>query len=257
MGKEAWRRETCFDLHFFRSLYLLFELFEESLSNLKIFAKNFYFVVTLYLLYTRELKVSINLCYFKKVFSQNLGKVSINLKSSKSKYKPRGICMDKHWKKIKGFPEYSVSTSGEIRNDARRKPVRTSLTKQGGVKVGLMSGGKQFSRGVKNLVAEAFVPGKSETMDTPMLLDGNQENLHVSNIVWRPRWFAWKYHRQFDMIKTYAGVGPIYDRRSGIRYEDIVEAGIVNGLLFNEINLSLLNHTPCFPNWLRFDWAVD
>lgn len=161
--------------------------------------------------------------------------------------------MDELWAQIKEFPNYSISTNGSIRNESRTRLVKTSVTERGVVKVGLVRGGQQSTRSVKVLVAEAFVPGKTEKFDTPIHKDGNQENNNVNNIVWRPRWFAWKYHRQFDRAHNYSKVGPLKDRGSGIVYTNLVEAAIAHGLLFNEIHMSLVNKVPVFPTWQQFE----
>lgn len=163
--------------------------------------------------------------------------------------------MEEMWAKILGFPKYSVSTEGRIRNDARQKLVKQSTTKHGLSKVGLSKDGKQYTRSVKILVADAFIPGKTEEFDTAMHLDGNQQNNHINNLVWRPHWFVCKYSAQFADIDEYIGAGPIVDRHSGVVYEDIVAAGIANGVLFKEIKMALVNKIPVFPTWHLFDWS--
>jgi len=163
--------------------------------------------------------------------------------------------MDEMWLTIKNFPNYSVSSHGRVRNEDRGRLMNTSLTQQGGVKVGLVSGSRQYTRSVKVLVAEAFVDGASERFDTPMHLDGNQENNNASNLVWRPRWFAWKYKRQFQHLEQYSGLGPVKDRKSGLLYSDVVEASVTNGLLFEEVYMSLVNKVPTFPTYQIFDWV--
>lgn len=165
--------------------------------------------------------------------------------------------MDEIWSKIYEFPEYSISSHGRVRNEARTRIIKTSLTRQGAVKVGLVKGGKQHTRSVKVLVAEAFVEGWTEQFDTSMHLDGNAENNRADNIVWRPRWFVWKYHRQFETIDKYVGVGPVADRKTGEIYPDIAQASMANGLLCHEVHLALVNKTPVFPSWRIFDWVRE
>lgn len=160
------------------------------------------------------------------------------------------------WLKIKEFPQYSVSNEGRIRNEDRKRPVQVSHTQAGASKVGLVSGGKQYTRSVKVLVAEAFVEGRTTTFDTPINLDGDPTNNHAENIVWRPRWFACKYKMQFDDVHKYIGMGPIKNRQTGIEYVDVVEASIMNGLLFHEVHLALVSKSPVFPTWNIFDWIV-
>lgn len=155
--------------------------------------------------------------------------------------------LEEHWKVIPDFPDYSVSDLGNIMNNRTGRDMRLSLTPVGIVKVGLVKAGKQHTRSVKVLVAEAFVPGRSEIFDTPVQLDGYPENNMITNLVWRPRWFAWKYTRQFTDGSEYASRGPIYDIESRRKYVDVYEAAILNGLLFVDIWRSINLQHPCFP----------
>ena len=165
--------------------------------------------------------------------------------------------MDEIWAKILGFPKYSVSTHGRIRNDVRERLVKQSCTMQGMSKVGLMKDGKQHTKSVKLLVASAFVTGQTDIFDSPINLDGDQRNNHIANLVWRPAWFAWKYTSQFKTVDEYATIGPIVDRHTGLLYENIVSAATTNGLLFYEIKLALVNKVPVFPTWHLFDWYKE
>jgi hypothetical protein len=165
--------------------------------------------------------------------------------------------MTEQWVEIFDFPNYSVSNWGRVRNEDRGRLLKQSVTKQGAVKVGLVLGGKQYTRSVKVLVAEAFIPEDNDKFDTPMHLDGNQLNNRSDNIVWRPRWFAWKYARQFDDIDKYIDRGPVFDNTTGEVYKNIAEAGITNGLLFYEIHFAIVNKTAVFPIWHVFDWVRD
>lgn len=163
--------------------------------------------------------------------------------------------MREQWKPIIGFPNYSISSEGRVRNDARGKPVRSSLTKQGAVKVGLSGRNGQQTRSVKLLVADAFVKGYTEIYNTPIHLDGDQSNNSASNLAWRPRWFAIKYARQFETIDTYLGVGPVMVRKTGVVYSDIVEAATTHGVLFFEVQMSLVNKITVFPTYQIYDWV--
>lgn len=163
--------------------------------------------------------------------------------------------MDEFWAPILDFPDYSISSLGRVRNDRRDKIMHPSMTKQGALKVGLVKGGKQYGRSVKVLVAETFVDGATVQFNTPMILDYDQTNCQADNIVWRPRWFAWKYARQHEDLDKYVGRGPLVDRKTGVFYNDIVEAATANGLLFYELHMSVVNKTPVFPIWHIFDWT--
>lgn len=161
--------------------------------------------------------------------------------------------MDEIWVVCDEFPEYSVSSLGRVSNTKRGKIVKQSITQQGAAKVNFFKDGRHHTRSVKVLVANAFVDGRTKTFDTPMHLDGNQANNEARNLVWRPRWFAWKYKRQLAHTKYFKNLtGPIKDIKTGLVYDSIVDAGLINGLLFNEIRRSLIDQTPVFPSWHVF-----
>ncbi len=164
--------------------------------------------------------------------------------------------MEEVWAIIKDFPEYKISSYGQIVNLSTGKLLRQSFTTQGALKVGLVVGGKQFTRSVKVLVAEAFVGGQSKTFDTPIHLDGNQQNTWANNLMWRPRWFAWKYTQQFHTIDDFRNRGNIIDLTTDEVYFDIVEVVVVNGLLLTDIIRTIRNKTPIFPTNQVFDMVL-
>lgn len=163
--------------------------------------------------------------------------------------------MEEEWLPLKDFPGYSVSNLGQVMNDHRETIVKASVTSHGVVKVGLMKGGKQHTRSLKILVAGEFMPQEDPLFNTLINLDGNTLNNSITNLMWRPRWFAWKYHNQMNSIKVYEGVGPVRDVKTKEEYVDVVEAAMVNGLLFEEIQMAIVDMIPVFPSWHLFEWA--
>lgn len=158
------------------------------------------------------------------------------------------------WAQIEEFPDYYVSTFGEVMNYNTKKLLKPSRTSRGSLKVGLISGGVQYSRVVKLLVAKAFVFGETDIFDTPINLDGDPTNNHVDNIVWRPRWFAVKYTRQFKENYVNELRGPIKDLDRGTIYNTVRDASIDNGLLFKEVFNSCLTGEVVAPTWQAFSW---
>lgn len=155
--------------------------------------------------------------------------------------------MDEKWAPIEGFPNYSVSDSGRIINDDTGRILKESKTKTGLVKIGLVRDGVQYMRGVAHLVAQAFIKEKNALFDTPMHLDNNSANNRVDNLVWRPRWFAWKYSRQFADQSSYHTQGPVLDVKAGIWYIDMLEAATAHGLLVEDVRRSIIFRKPVFP----------
>lgn len=163
--------------------------------------------------------------------------------------------MEEDWKTIEEFPNYQVSTRGRIMNRDTGRIMKPSITTSGIIKIGLVNDGEQQTRSVKVLVAEAFVDGRSELFDTAIHLDGNYQNVDADNLVWRPRWFAWKYARQFSELEPGSDRGPLRDVDSGRLYLDLVDASTRHGLLIHDVWKSIYLKQPTFPTWQTFEFT--
>lgn len=62
------------------------------------------------------------------------------------------------WKKIEGYEKYSVSDSGDVRNDKTGKILKPNKNKVGYYKVNLWVNGREHQIDVHRLVAQAFIP---------------------------------------------------------------------------------------------------
>lgn len=160
--------------------------------------------------------------------------------------------MNEHWKAIDRFPEYSVSNYGNIRSNKSGRLLSTSPNQFGVVQVGLMKDGVQYHRSVPLLVAKAFLPIKPGPFDTPINLDGDRLNNHVDNLVWRPRWFAIKYNRQFRFPYHDRINKPIVDKKTGEVSLNSIECAMRYGLLEEEIVISILTRTYVWPTYQEF-----
>jgi hypothetical protein len=163
------------------------------------------------------------------------------------------------WARILDFPDYMVSSYGQVMNIKRDFLLERSQVQGGAVRVNLYHNGRQGTRSVKVLVAEAFVPrpesyesqmeraresglqvgewtfDHSPEQDTPIQLDNHELNLRADNLAWRTRSFAWNYKRQFHELSDVHTVGPVQDVDSGTLYRDIYDAATANGLLFKDV----------------------
>ena len=131
--------------------------------------------------------------------------------------------MDEHWETIEHFPEYSVSDHGRIRTDKTGRILALNENQFGLLQVGLMRDGEQKHRSVPLLVAKAFIPQSPGPFDTPINLDGDRHNNHVSNLAWRPRWFAIKYNQQFRYPYENPILAPVVELKTGEVSENSTE----------------------------------
>jgi NUMOD4 motif len=161
------------------------------------------------------------------------------------------------WMVIPGFDRYAVSSHGRVRNELTDRIMAQSENQYGVVTVGLMSQDthRQHQRSVSLLVANAFLPRDKEAFDTPVCLDGDRYNNHINNLVWRPRWFAVKYNRQFENRWHSPIERPIRDIKTGEVHVNSLECAKWYGLLERDLVLSILNRTFVWPTYQEFEVA--
>ena len=161
--------------------------------------------------------------------------------------------MELEWAPVPGFPNYLISTNGDIVNGNSGRWLSVSQTQEGVPKVGLVEGNTQYTRSVAVLVASAFVPGRDNVSDTVVHLDGNTCNNSSHNLVWRPRWFAWAYASEISAPSVNDRIGPLRCVVTGTRYVDIFEAAQACGLLPSDIRKSIVMSEAVFPTLQRFE----
>jgi hypothetical protein len=156
------------------------------------------------------------------------------------------------WQQIRSFPGYSVSDAGFVRNDETGRMMTRLINQSGVVNVGLTKNKIQYKRAVALLVADAFlVPPRHLTFDTPINLDGDRTNNRVDNLLWRPRWFATKYFRQFRDLMSSPDL-PVEELNTHEKFENALEAATTYGLLEMDVRLSIANRTEVWPTYQRF-----
>lgn len=162
--------------------------------------------------------------------------------------------MRREWRELEEFPDYAVSEWGEITNMRSGVIRKLSINGQGIAKISLYNQDKQLlTRSVARIVADAFVQHPdAEAFDTPIHLDGDQRNCRADNLLWRPRWFAIKYHKQFRMEEFHAARGTFIELDSEEVYESIKEICIRNGLYWQDVIKCVTEETFVFPTWQKF-----
>jgi len=161
------------------------------------------------------------------------------------------------WKTLDEFPEYAVSSYGNVMNLKTELIKTPSLNQQGIPNVLLIKDQTQYRRSVALLVASMFIPKENERFTTPINLDGNRLNNHYSNLMWRPRWFAVKYHKQFKPGYRPALNQKFEDVETKQQFDNSLEAAVIYGLIDVDIFLAVLNRTYVFPTNQFFqliDW---
>lgn len=156
------------------------------------------------------------------------------------------------WVPIDNFPGYSVSSHGRIRTDKSERILSLNPNQFGVLQVGLMRDGEQRHRSVPLLVASHFVPNPGGPFDTPINLDGNRNNNFVDNLIWRPRWFAIKYNKQFKRRYENRINAPIMDLKTNEISLNSLECAKQYGLLEEDLVLSILNRTYVWPTYQEF-----
>lgn len=159
--------------------------------------------------------------------------------------------LKEEWLQIPEFSSYSVSTKGVVQNDNTGYVLTPNVNQRGAVYVALWRDSEQHNRAINRLVSEAFIPIPSEAYDTPINLNGDRKFNAVTNLMWRPRWFAVRYAQQF--VNGKRGLRhPIEDVETGEHYITSWQAAIRHGLLDRDIMLAVLNNEPVWPTGQRF-----
>jgi hypothetical protein len=111
-----------------------------------------------------------------------------------------------------------------------------------------------FSRGLARLVAKAFLPTPPKAFDTPINLDGDRYNCAVDNLMWRPRWFAIQYHRQFIEKPPYGRINrPLRAIDDSEVYSTSLDAAIAYGALERDLIRSVFDETYVWPIHKQFE----
>lgn len=163
--------------------------------------------------------------------------------------------MEEVWKTVVEFPRYQISSFGRIYNTKDDSFMKVSRTTFGHTKITLTSeDGTRHTRSVALLVACAFVEPPNHMCDQVIFLDGDLNNVVADNLMWRPRWFAWRYTRQLkDRQPIYFRNLAVMNTITGQVYDSIIDAGMVEGLLFEDVWRSTYTKEAVFPNGSIFE----
>lgn len=158
-----------------------------------------------------------------------------------------------------GYPNYEVSSDGGVRNTETGREVRRSYNGRGIAKVGLIKkhAEPQHTASIARLVAELYLPlPPNESFDTPIHLNGDRSDCRADNLMWRPRWFAVRYHRQFKR-PLHAFSQPIVCVDTDDVFDDCRQAAMAFGMLEREIFLDVTNQVGVWPHHFTFQLLDD
>lgn len=145
--------------------------------------------------------------------------------------------MEEHWADIPNFARYQISSYGQVWNRVFERFMKPSIMTTGQLKVSLIDDQEvRRSLSVAVLVAQAFVDPPEPRCREVILLDGDLTNVAAYNLRWRTLRQAYLYARQMRTQPKVPWINlPIRNQVTGAVYKNVVECGITEGLLFDEI----------------------
>jgi hypothetical protein len=157
------------------------------------------------------------------------------------------------WRVIPAFPKYSISSLGTVCNNRAGKELKPTKNQQGHLKVNFVKNGEHYTRSINQLVAKAYLPDPGRPdFNSIIHLDGDKTNCRSDNLLWRPRYFAIRYHQQFDSPVFQTSLFPVVETKSGEEYETAQVAAVRYGLIFSEIVVAVHNRTYVWPTFQEF-----
>ena len=161
--------------------------------------------------------------------------------------------MNENWIELTGYSKYMISDQGRVLN-SDTDLLRRSFQNQLGITMLRLTSynGKQVTRSLAVMVAEAFVEGRSDTFDCPIHLDGNRKNCNADNLMWRPRWFAVRYHKQFNNHAFHNATPKIRCEDTGEKFYTMKDPATKYGMIGMEILNAAVNGQCVFPQGYTF-----
>lgn len=161
------------------------------------------------------------------------------------------IKFEEEWSDIEEFPEYGVSSQGRVVNDATSRTMAINYNRQGIAMVKIQKNGLQYTRSVALLVARAFLDEpKNSSYNSIIYLNGDHTDCRAMNLMWRPRWYALKYHQMFQEIPIRVGVYVPYLQRT---FSSLRDFCTTYGLDERSTYVNLNNGDPCW----HYGWLLE
>lgn len=166
--------------------------------------------------------------------------------------------MKELWREIAAFPQYLVSNHGNVQNQKTGTILKPTKNNRGHAKVHLMGYGRAHTRQVNHLVALTFLPKPPrEDFISVIHLNGNFMDCVADNLMWRPRFFVVRYHRQFDTPMWKRVKVPLIEINEKKEYKSAQQAAMENGLVLTELLSAAYNKTFVWPTYQHFRTMSD
>lgn len=151
------------------------------------------------------------------------------------------------WREVVGFPNYEVSLYGDIRRKGYLAPVSRFVVRGGSLAVKLSEGGTQYTRGVAQVVAYAWLPKPKEYDTAVVHKDLDPKNCQAINLLWKPHWWAWSWTNQFTRNPEDQYMYPVYNKRTGVVHDNLYMAAMADVELVKWIHRCVLADTANSP----------
>lgn len=155
------------------------------------------------------------------------------------------------WRDIEDFPNWGVSENGLVVSDWTSRAMAINQNQQGLAIVKMTRDGKQFTRSLALLVAKAYLePPPNPAYNSIVHLNGDRMDCRATNLMWRPRWYALRYHAMFDDMPYRVSV---YIPAIDSAFDSLREFCTTYGLVESYTYIDMCNHEPCF----HYGWIVE
>lgn len=156
------------------------------------------------------------------------------------------------WRDLDEFPSWIISSNGDVMNEWTSKVMSVRYNQQNLKMVNLVRDGQICTRLVSLLVAKTFLepPRDPHRYNSVIHLNGDRDDCRAMNLMWRPRWFAMKYHRMFERDPIRVAV---YVPKLDKVFFSLREFCTTYGLIERDTYHALNNGEGCF----QYGWYLE
>lgn len=158
-----------------------------------------------------------------------------------------------------GYENYSISNHGQVRNDTTGKLVHAHKNNRGLLYAALFQSGYRHNRSVARMVITEFVENSPhEAFNAVLHKDADKTNVSAGNLLWRPRWYTYKYYMTFSDFgeADWEREVPVYEGTHNIYFKNSILAGMYFGCRPIEVEMNIISKEYIlFDKNLCFAWS--